>query len=285
MSVAVVTMVYNEPFFLPLWIKHYAGQVGLPHCYVIDHGSDDGTTQGYDGINFIRLARSPQDDHKRRDLVTTIVNSLLNRYDAVIYTDADEILFADPRLYPSLPAFAAANRLPVVTAYGFELYHLTNLQPAIDLAKPILQQRQWVRFNAAMCKPLLVRRPVNWVPGFHCTDEPVAFGSLYLFHLRWFDHGIAARRLAKTRGQPWADPEACPWQRWPDAENEKFIDWYNRFERIEDCDLLPQNQPLKAVAERFLASQRGRENDLYKVDLHIPIEQMWQLPPAFLDVF
>jgi len=33
---AVVTMVYNEEDFLPIWLKHYSRQVGLKNCFIID---------------------------------------------------------------------------------------------------------------------------------------------------------------------------------------------------------------------------------------------------------
>jgi len=282
---AIVTMVYNEPDFLPLWVRYYAGQAGLANCYVIDHGSDDGGSQGYEGLNVITLPRSPQDDKLRVRIVSEAVTSLLSRYETVIYTDVDEFVFADPRAHESLAAYASAQRQDIVTAYGFELPHVDSRQPAYDPTRLVLAQRRWASFSAAMCKPVLVRRPVHWAPGFHCTDEPVAFGNLLLFHLRWFDVEIANRRLQKTRSQPWASPAAAPWQRWDDAGNRKHFDWYNAMPLIADCAFLPEEEPLKSIAARVLASQQGRENDVYKIDLHIPVEQLWEIPAAFRQLF
>ena len=44
---AAVTMVYNEPEFIPLWIKYYGEQVGKENCYIVDNGSDDGSLDSY----------------------------------------------------------------------------------------------------------------------------------------------------------------------------------------------------------------------------------------------
>ena len=40
-------MTYNEPDFVPIWTRHYTRHVGTEHCYVFDHGSDDGSTTGW----------------------------------------------------------------------------------------------------------------------------------------------------------------------------------------------------------------------------------------------
>jgi hypothetical protein len=59
MKLAAITMVYNEPDYMDIWCRHYARQVGAENCYVIDHVSDDGTTDGLGDVNVTRLARSP----------------------------------------------------------------------------------------------------------------------------------------------------------------------------------------------------------------------------------
>ncbi len=53
----MVTMAYNEATMLPLWLRHYERQVGAENCYVLDHGSSDGSTVGINA-NLIRLPRT-----------------------------------------------------------------------------------------------------------------------------------------------------------------------------------------------------------------------------------
>ena len=70
MKLAAVTMAYNEPDYTDIWCRHYARQVGLENCYVIDHGSDDGTTEQLGAVNVIRIPRSPKDNEVRARLVS-----------------------------------------------------------------------------------------------------------------------------------------------------------------------------------------------------------------------
>ena len=61
-DLAAVTMVHNEPDFLPIWAAHYARQVGEAHCYVIDHGSTEGLEQLAAMRHVMRLPRSPMNE-------------------------------------------------------------------------------------------------------------------------------------------------------------------------------------------------------------------------------
>jgi hypothetical protein len=70
-DLAVVTMVYNEPDFLPFWTSYYGNQIGFENCFVLDHGSDDATI--FDPrVNRLSLPRSPFDETWRADLVSRI---------------------------------------------------------------------------------------------------------------------------------------------------------------------------------------------------------------------
>jgi hypothetical protein len=283
MKIAAITMMYNEPDFLPVWVRHYARELGADNCFVIDHGSDDGSAKA-DGVNFLRFPRSPQDNNARATLVSGIAGFLLGRYDAVIYSDVDEIVFADPRLYPSLKAFCAANPAKVISAHGFDVLYMRD-EAAYDPGLPVLRQRSWLRFAAAMCKPVIIRKPVTWAPGFHCTTDPIMLGDLYLFHLRHFDFGISSRRLARTRAQAWADPVAAPWQKISDAENKDWFNGYNDLRKRDDVALHPDLPPLSDVMTQFLLSQIGREAKTYKTVLNIDMSEVWKVPEAFREIF
>jgi len=37
-------MAYNESFYLKRWYRWYGSQLGIENCFVLDHGSDDGST-------------------------------------------------------------------------------------------------------------------------------------------------------------------------------------------------------------------------------------------------
>ncbi|MCQ8240800.1 glycosyltransferase family 2 protein [Rhizosaccharibacter radicis] len=289
---AAVTMVYNEARLLPAWLGHYGSQLGAPHCFVLDHGSDDGST-GPDrpGLrpgegSVIRIPRSPMDDDRRAASVSQLCASLLNWYDAVIYTDVDELLLADPALHPDLPTFAAS--LPddaVVTAFGLDVVHDPVEEPAIDWNRPVLAQRKWLRFSSAMCKPALIRRPVRWVPGFHCLalseeDRTPRFGPLFLLHLRYADLPTGLERLRRTREQPWASADAGQHQRMADANWEAMVRGMAALPRRAP-DLMPDDPTVEHWCQMVLASQAGREGQTYAIDLHLSGDELWRMPERF----
>ncbi len=193
---AVVTMVYNEPDFLPVWAAHYRKAVGAAHCYVIDHGSDDGSVAASSPYNVMALERSPLDEVWRANVVSDVCRKLLANYNSVAYTDVDELLVADPRRFTDLAGLAASTDVDVLTAFGTNMLEVEGDAP-IDFALPITMQRRWTRPFSSLCKPSLVRRPVQWSMGFHVADAPSAFGGLYLFHIAYVDRQITARRQAK----------------------------------------------------------------------------------------
>jgi hypothetical protein len=107
-----VTMVYNKVDYPDLWCRHFANQIDVENCYVIDHGSDDGTTDDLGAVNVIRIPRSPFDVAEQSRLVSELSNELLGSYDIVLHSDVGELLVADPRYHRNLKDCAAAMKRP-----------------------------------------------------------------------------------------------------------------------------------------------------------------------------
>jgi hypothetical protein len=279
--IAAVTMAYNEPDYVPIWVRHYGFQVGAEHCYLVDHGSDDGSTEELGAVNVLRLPRSPQDDPKRARFLSGFCASLLRHYDWVVHTDIDELAVADPRLYARLSDYAAGLRHDAITAIGLDIHQVPSLEGPIGLGRPIGAQRRWARFTSSMCKPVLIRRSVNWAPGFHCASGVhVVFDALWLFHLRYYDLDRGLARLAKTRAMAWAVEGAGSHQRMGDA------DWAGMFRRIADLPRRavafdPQTPPVSDWLDRLRDSMAGREAETYRYDLHINADELWEIPDRF----
>ncbi len=280
-SVAAVTMAYNEPDFAPIWARHYASEIGARHCTIIDHGSTDGSLDGLGAVNIIRLPRSPQDDERRARFVSRLVASLLTWYDAVIYTDIDEILVADPDRHISLAAWCAVETRPVVNAVGLDLLHRPEHERPLATQLPVTIQRRWLRFSSSMCKPVLLRTPMDWAPGFHSVAAPPTFGDLFLFHLRYIDLNRGLQRLAKTRQQPWEQRNAGAHQRMSDTEWSGMLRSMAGLPTRADVDLCVDVEPVRSWIGRVIDSGRGREHDTYRIDLHIYRDELWRLPARF----
>lgn len=284
---AVVTMVYNEATFLPVWLRHYAAQASAPNCFVLDHGSTDGSTSRalLGEASAVRIPRSPQDDSRRCGFVSDFCAALLTWYDAVIYTDVDELLVADPAMYGSLGALASTlDADAVVTAIGFDVVHEPETEPPLDWSRPIAAQRRWIRFSSAMCKPVIIRRRVAWAPGFHCIDDRPHFWPLFLFHLRYADLQSGLNRLQRTRAQPWVTAEAGSHQRMPDEHWEGMLRGMARLPK-QQATLLPDDPVLARWQTSVMQSIDARVDALYRIDLHISGDALWRIPPRLESSF
>jgi len=197
LRIAAFTMVYNEKDFLPLWVRHYGRELGLSNLYCIDHGSDDGSTDGL-GIQVTRFSRTGDFDVTLRSfLVANFHASLLRSYDVVIFSDVDEFLVAEPGKYAGLRAAIGASTVPVMRAMGLDVLHQPAREPALDLAAPILAQRDRVKFAKHYCKTLIASVPVRWGPGFHsCSTHAHPRDDLFMFHLKYVDRDMFIRSLA-----------------------------------------------------------------------------------------
>lgn len=285
LKVAAVTMVYNEAHFLPRWVRHYAAQFGAENCTVIDHGSDDGCTDALGRINLVRIPRSPTDEDARAKFISGFCAALLTWYDWVIYTDVDEFLVADPAHYPSIPDLLAATPHNVITAVGFNVHHDDPREPPIDPERPVSGQRHWMMMVVAMCKPLAIRRAVQWAPGFHSSDAPVDFDRLFMFHLRNYDTPQSLLRLHKTRTMPRRDYAADPNSQISDDE------WRTRMQQImslvrkSGLSFDIDKPPLAELLETLRKESQQRKDEVYKLRLHLAVPELWELPRRFVGTF
>jgi hypothetical protein len=236
---------------------------------VLDHGSDDGSTDAL-GVTVERMRRSTLDEDARAALISDCVRELLRSYDAVIHSDADELLIADPARYANLQAYAA-GAAAAETAIGLDLQHLPAEEAALEPDWPLGTQRQWVRFSGAMCKPALVRQPVRWTPGFHDCDAERCFGKMYLVHLRYADLAAGLRRLARSRELQFARADANPHQRVTDETFEEMVRAIASLPRVDGkIDAL-----ISPYMTRMMAGWAAGESQL-----SLSGDALWRLPAS-----
>jgi hypothetical protein len=116
----------------------------------------------------------------------------------------DEIVAPDPRT-GDLGDYIDRFEGDFVTCRGYEILHMRETEPPLDLGQPILRQRRHWYFNPSYSKPLLARVPMHWYGGLHCTtdgqvrDDP----TLHLLHLHRVDYGLCLARHAQRTALPW----------------------------------------------------------------------------------
>jgi hypothetical protein len=280
-SVAAVTMMYNEPDMAPIWARHYAQQLGARNCYVVDHGSDDGSPESMGPVNVIRIPRTPFDELQRNRLITKLCAALLEFHDFVVHADIDEIVLPDPRHYAGLRDYCEACPRDVTYAIGLNVQHLPMHEAPLDLARPVTEQRRHVWFGSTMCKPLLIRRPVQWSEGFHCCEAPVQFGDLYMFHLRWYDLGLGLRRLAKTRGLTWDNATRVPYQRSSDSDFTRLFNQLAARPVLAPFDFDPDRPPLRDMLQATAKSWVAETHWPHRISLRIASPALWPIPECF----
>jgi hypothetical protein len=254
MKVCAITNVFNEKRNLPVWLGHYGRQLGYENCIILDHGSDDGSTNDLKGAGRVYLPRRTKfNEDDRIQLITELANNLLNYYDAVLYTDCDEMLVADPRIHANLVSYCEQMTRPVAHAIGLNVRHNIQAEPPLDNDRPILEQRTTAQFVGSMCKPLIIKEPVSWGGGFHCCMTPPSFDDLYLFHLRYVDKDWALERLAVTRQIKFArDGAATHQQRADDELISASFGGIHRFKVDENFDLSAE------IKQHLDGVQKGR---------------------------
>ena len=206
-KVAAFTTAYNDPTFLPIWLRYYGEALGgEQNLFVLDHGSDDGSTANLGLASKIRVPREEFDEDQRCTFVSRFHASLLCYYDVVIFSDPDEILIPDPEKYSGLRDFITQRCEQFVTAIGVEVQHIPDSENEINFNLPILRQRRYVRFAADYCKTLISRIPLIWRPGFHsCNYSPLIDRDLFLFHLKSIDRSLSVELLKRTRVYCWSE--------------------------------------------------------------------------------
>ena len=205
MTTAVITFVYNEAEFLPIWRRYYSNIFGERNLFVIDHSSSDSSTNDLGKINKLWLAREELDEHKRCVFMASFVKGLFEYFDTVIYTDCDEVIVPDLKNYRDLRDYVERDNFEYMAGIGLNLTQIISLEPALDLNRPILQQRKFAWFSSGMCKPLITRIPIVWETGFHFCNQPVRIDpSLFIFHLKAIDYEIGLKKQKQTREMKWA---------------------------------------------------------------------------------
>ena len=285
MSNAAMTFVYNEKVNLPIWINYYGKLFGYSNLYVVDQSSDDGSTDDLGEVNRIKIPRPYFDEDVKTHMMASVHSALTAVHDAVIVTDADEIIAADPAHFSDLNDYIAKMGGDYVNAIGLDVIHILNQEMPLDLSRPILSQRSYGRFHAAECKQLLSRVPIRWLPGLHASNKPPRFDPrLFLFHLKLMDYGFAMARHKINMETTWSEQSmAMGYGRHHRWDIEQFVkqsfssplDMVNN-NRISEFDFTKQ---IEAITTKTVCDANG----FYR--LPMDVSNLVKIPDRFAGVF
>ena len=247
---AALTIVRDEPVFLPIWLRYYSQFFPPEDLYVLDHGTSDGSTDcggfvripvSHDTIDHTWMVRAIEDQQRE----------LIERYDVVVVTDVDEIVAPHPEL-GTLADYIDRLAEPYVNCLGYELIHIVDREGPFDPARKVLDQRGHWFANDIYDKPALATAPMRWVPGFHRSadlgmrPDP----DLRMIHLHRMDYTICLERHLYREGRAWNERDVeLGWASHNRITDEaEFARWFYEDSNVAWNEL---------VVERIPAAWRG----------------------------
>ena len=205
--ICALTMVRNDDFYLKKWTAYYGRELGEENLYIFLDGKDQPIPDwcpkahitAYDKIK----GQVVEAEKGRLTLLSQKAAELLESYDLVIGTDADEFLIVDPALGISLAEYLSSKDIKIsLSGLGVDVGQNTKEETGIIENEPFLRQRHYARLSTRYSKPSVLAAPVVWGSGFHRIkghNFHIA-KDLYLFHFGYFDLGrIEARFNDKDR--------------------------------------------------------------------------------------
>src|SRR5262249_10853676 len=142
----------------------------------------------------------------QRETIQRHQHDLLDRYDVVLFADADEIIAPEPYT-GDLGDYLDNFDEDFVTCQGYELLHLTDSEPAFDPGQPVLPRRTHGDRNEISSKSLTAGVP--WLgtlgspPGLDQRKNVAPL--LYLLHLHRRDYEICLDRHNNRAAFPRAE--------------------------------------------------------------------------------
>jgi hypothetical protein len=216
---ALITMVHDEPVFLPLWLAYYSRYFAPDDIYVLDNDTTDGSTDR-DGFVRIPVSNDRVDHTWMVRTIEGLQHELLAGYDVVVVTDVDEFIAPVPEL-GTLGDYLDVFAEEWVNCLGYEILHVPS-EPPLDLSRPVLDQRRHWFANDGYDKAAIAGVPMTWRPGFHGrADFHANFDpDLRLVHLHRMDHDLCLARHRTRRQRRWAEEDAA--RGW--AEHNRIVD-------------------------------------------------------------
>jgi len=205
MRLAALTYVYNENVNLKIWRDYYGRNFGEENLYIIDHGSNDGSTSDLGKANKISIPRTEFDDIHKSTALSAMHTALLQSFDCIVVADGDEIIVPDPLKYESLTHYIVQKKPTVMICIGLNVRHILTMEPPLNLSCPILSQRKIASFATPTTKPLISSVPTIWQPGGHqCNIRPCFDSDVFVFHLKLMDYTISMARHGINKENQWS---------------------------------------------------------------------------------
>ncbi|OIQ37228.1 MAG: glycosyl transferase family 2 [Roseobacter sp. MedPE-SW] len=228
MKICALTMAYKDHWALSQWFRHYSQYLGAENLYVVSHGGDPRIQEICPGASVLTIPRDRLQgfDHWRGRMLNGFQQGLLEIYDWVIRSDADELICLDPNRWTSLPEMLQAQEAPALFALGFNLFDF-SWPTASSPQESVFDRTHDAVFTGHYSKAWAVRRPIGLrrhgvqLRPARLADFPFVMPrGVYLAHLKFADTTAltAMTEVRKEVGN--AKGPGLPGKAWQQADQE-----------------------------------------------------------------
>ena len=186
----------NEKYMLPIFLKFYKNFFNPKDIYILDHNSDDGSTDNLD-VNVIKINYQYTFHHEwLKDTVKEYQQKLLEEYEIVVFAETDELLYSLPEpLNVYLDNFLKEDQ-SVKTCTAHEILHDIDEEEDWSPGKNIMDIRKYWYRPDLYDKTLISKIPLDWSGGFHRVNNVGTNndGKLFMLHLHRFDFQTKHKR-------------------------------------------------------------------------------------------
>ena len=214
-SIAVITMVRNDDFFLRKWVEYYGHELGKENLYIFYDGEDQVIADFCEGTNaFLHPKIGTQvvaAEKARLKFLSEQAAVLFDKgYELVIGVDADEYIVVDPKLGVGLKEYLSCQDIDVcLSPLGLDFGQKLGEEGDLSFQQPFLALRHYAQIGTRYTKPSIIAKPCQWGSGFHrVKGHNFHIGrDLYLMHFGYADSKILKARLGD------ADRVAQGWEK------------------------------------------------------------------------
>lgn len=266
MDICALTMAHKDHWALSQWFRHYRRALGAENLYVVSHGADPRIAEICPGASVLTIPRNRLQgfDHWRGRMLNHFQQGLLEIYDWVIRTDADELICVDPSRWSSLPDMMRHQETPALFALGFDLFDLNAAAPVTNGSSVFAQRRDAV-FTGHYSKAWAVKKPIGLrrhgiqLRPNRLADFPFVMPrGTYLAHLKYADR-TALTAMTEIRTEVGSvEGKGSPGRAWRQAAQETPV-------KLTKAASLPKAPWKEAEAEAWDALQTPVRDEVLSV--------------------
>ncbi len=234
---AIFTIVQDEKEFLPIWLKYYRQFFLDEDIYVLDHDTQDGSTEHLP-VHRVPVVNEYSFDHQwLLGIVSQTQQRLLERYPLVVFAEADELLVPLGELI-DLGNYLDTCHEPR-RATGYNVRQMWGA-PDLDWSTPILSQSgRMLQRDQMYDKTLISTIPLNWSMGFHEAEQSQGAPdpNLLLLHLHRIDYPTCLARHERRLARKWPQFDIDNHMGWQSrlGAGPEFEEWF--WEHVGDYHL------------------------------------------------